>query len=347
MSACSETSGQPDRHVEQVGAAHPAADDDPVSARIVVADDIEAGLEALSLLLHEDGHAVFAARDGRSALELVHRHGPDLVLMDVDMPHLTGVEVCRLLKADPATRLIPVMLLTGMADRQARLAGISAGADDFLEKPVRSMELRARVNALVRLKRFTDELDSAESILLTLATTIEARDQCTSGHCERMAAYASRLGRHLGLSADEITALTRGGYLHDLGKIAIPDSILLKPSTLSGAETDVMRQHAVIGEELCGSLRLFRLVRPIVRHHHERLDGSGYPDGLKGAAIPLLAQIMGIVDVYDALTTDRPYRTALSAERAFELLDEEVQRGWRDRDLVAEFVTMCREPHSN
>jgi putative two-component system response regulator len=310
-------------------------------ARIVIADDIQESMAALADLLREDGHEVFAASDGVAALELVRREAPDLVLTDVHMPHLTGVELCKHLKADPLTRLIPVMLVTGLADRQARLDGIRAGADDFLDKPVHSTELRARVHALIRLKRFTDDLDSAESILMTLATTIEARDEYTSGHCERMAAYASRLGVQLGLSSDEVTALARGGFLHDLGKIAVPDAILLKPAALTVAEATVMKRHATLGAELCGSLRLFRLVRPIVRHHHERLDGSGYPDGLEGDNIPLLAQIMGVVDVYDALTTDRPYRPALSHDRAIEILDDEVRCGWRRRDLVDAFVTMA------
>jgi putative two-component system response regulator len=323
---------------------HAAETPEPISGRIVIADDLAPVREALSVLLTDDGHQVTAASDGRAALEAVRVQAPDLVLLDVEMPYLTGVEVCRQVKADPATRLVPVILLTGIADRSARLQGISAGADDFLEKPVQAAELRARVNVLVRMKRFTDELDSAESILLTLATTIEARDQCTSGHCERMASYASRLGRHIGLPVDDITALSRGGYLHDLGKIAIPDSILLKPAALSTQEAEAMREHAAIGEALCGSLRQLRLVRPIVRHHHERLDGSGYPDGLKGAAIPLLAQVMAVVDVYDALTSDRPYRAALTADQAFEVLDDEVRCGWRDRELVAEFATMCRQP---
>jgi putative two-component system response regulator len=310
------------------------------AARIVVVDDVQDSLAALEALLREDGHEVFAAPDGLAALDLVRREAPDLVLTDVHMPNLTGVELCRRLKVDPLTRLIPVMLLTGLADRQARLEGIRAGADDFLNKPVHGVELRARVRALVQLKRFTDDLDSAESILLTLATTIEARDKCTSGHCERMAALASQLGLHLGLSSDEVTALRRGGYLHDLGKVAVPDSILLKPAALTDAEATVMQRHAAVGAELCGSLRLFRLVRPIVRHHHERLDGSGYPDGLKGDEIPLLAQIMGVVDVYDALTTARPYRGALSRDQAIEVLDDEVRRGWRRQDLVEALVTM-------
>lgn len=192
------------------------------------------------------------------------------------------------------------------------------------------------------LKRFTDDLDSAESIIISLAMTVEARDQYTSGHCERMASYAAVLGTHLSLKSEDIGALRRGGYLHDVGKIGIPDSILLKPARLTSDETTRMQNHAAIGDNLCGSLRLLKQVRPIVRHHHERLDGSGYPDGLSGDQIPLLAQIMGVVDVYDALSTDRPYRPALTREAACIELEREVQQGWRSADLVNEFVGLCR-----
>jgi putative two-component system response regulator len=194
----------------------------------------------------------------------------------------------------------------------------------------------------MRLKRFTDELDSAESIIMSLAQTVEARDRYTGGHCERMAAYAATLGTHLGLTADEVGALRRGGYLHDIGKVAIPDSVLQKAGPLTADEFDIVKQHTTIGDRLCGNLRLLRMVRPIVRCHHERADGSGYPDGLSGEEIPLLAQIMGVVDVYDALTTDRPYRPALSAADACATLEQEAARGWRRVDLVREFTMLCR-----
>ena len=312
------------------------------SGKIVVADDMAPLLEALSETLRTDGYEVFPATDGDEAMSLVRSESPDLVLTDINMPSMSGIELCRLLKEDPATRLIPVMLLTGLDGRNERLAGIDAGADDFLTKPVNNSELRARVRSLMRLKRFTDELDSAESIILSLALTVEARDTYTGGHCERMAAYAATLGMHLGLSGDEVGALRRGGYLHDIGKVAIPDSVLQKAGPLTADEFEIVKRHTTIGDRLCGNLRLLRMVRPIVRCHHERTDGSGYPDGLSGEEIPLLAQIMGVVDVYDALTTNRPYRPAMSPEDACATLEEEADRGWRRADLVREFTTLCR-----
>jgi putative two-component system response regulator len=312
------------------------------AGKIVIADDMAPLLETLSETLRSDGYDVFAAPDGEVAMSLVHSESPDLVLTDINMPSLNGIELCRRLKENAATRLIPVMLLTGLDGRNERLAGIDAGADDFLTKPVNTSELRARVRSLMRLKRFTDELDSAESIILSLAMTVEARDTYTGGHCERMAAYAATLGMHLGLSNDEVGALRRGGYLHDIGKVAIPDSVLQKAGPLTADEFEIVKRHTTIGDRLCGNLRLLRMVRPIVRCHHERTDGSGYPDGLTGEEIPLLAQIMGVVDVYDALTTTRPYRPAMSAADACATLEEEADRGWRRADLVREFTALCR-----
>lgn len=312
------------------------------AATIVVADDVEELLAHLCRVLTGDGYLVYPASDGAAALALIRREAPDLVLTDVQMPTLNGIELCRLIKEDPATRLIPVMLLTGLENRSARIEGIDAGADDFLTKPVNTPELRARVRSLVRLKRFTDDLDSAESILLSLALTVEARDKYTSGHCERMAAYAATLGVHLGLVEEEIAALRRGGYLHDLGKVGIPDAILQKAGPLTADEFEVVKRHTTIGDSLCGNLRLLRLVRPIVRCHHERADGSGYPEGLGGEEIPFLAQIMGIVDVYDALTTNRPYRPAITPDAACAALEREAQLGWRRADLVREFTGLCR-----
>jgi putative two-component system response regulator len=320
-------------------------DDNAPTARsrgsVLIADDLADTRELVSELLEREGYRVLQAADGAEALDAVQREMPDLILSDVMMPQVDGFELCRRLKADRATRLIPVVLVTALHERSDRLEGIRAGADDFLQKPFDSTELMARVASLIRLKRFTDELDSAESVILSLALTVEAREPYTSGHCQRMAAYAAAFGAHLGLSEDEIAALHRGGYLHDLGKIAVPDAILGKPAPLTSGEFDVMKRHPVIGEALCGELRALRPVRPIVRSHHERLDGSGYPDGLRGNDIPLLAQIMGIVDVYDALTTNRQYRAALSEEIACAALAEDARRGWRSRTLVEEFVSMA------
>jgi putative two-component system response regulator len=258
--------------------------------------------------------------------------------MDVMMPHMNGFEACRAIKQDRSTRLIPVVLVTSLDDTANRIRGIEAGADDFISKPFNAHELRARVRSLLRIKGYTDELDSAESVIVSLALTIEARDSTTDGHCQRLAQYSFALGQALGLNEDDLSALARGGYLHDVGKIGIPDGVLLKPGPLTPDEYELIKQHPIVGERLCGELRSLRRVRPIVRHHHERLDGSGYPDGLIGDAIPLLAQITSIVDVFDALTTDRPYRTALPIAAAALELRSEVARGWRREGLVAAFL---------
>ena len=193
----------------------------------------------------------------------------------------------------------------------------------------------------MRLKRYTDELDSAEAVIMSLARTVEARDPCTEGHCQRLSRLGAALGTRLGLGADDISALTRGGVLHDLGKIGISDAVLLKPGSLTAAEYEQMKQHTLIGDHLCRELRCLQAVRPIVRHHHERLDGSGYPDGLRNSTVPLLAQIIGIVDVYDALTSVRPYHQPMDRESAFEILRTEAARGWRDGVLVTELIDLA------
>lgn len=262
---------------------------------------------------------------------------PDLVLLDLVAPRGHGFDVCRRLKEQPSTRLVPVVIVTAESERHDRLKGIEAGADDFLGKPFDPLELHARIRSLVRMKRYTDELESAEAVILGMGATIEARDPTTQGHCQRLAAYATRVGRALGLDEADLAALERGGFLHDIGKIAVPDRVLLKGGRLDPQESRVMREHPIVGDAICTGLRSLQKVRPIVRHHHERLDGSGYPDGLKNAQVPLLAQIIGIVDVFDALTTDRPYHTAVSHDEALGVVADEASKGWRDRSLVDAF----------
>jgi putative two-component system response regulator len=301
---------------------------------ILVVDDLAPNRRLLERLLAQAGYAVVTAADGEQALAAVADAAPDLVLMDIRMPGRDGFSICETIKSQDATRLLPVVLMTGSTERADRVRAIEAGADDFLTKPVDEIELKARVRSLVRLKRYTDDLDSAETVILSLARTIEARDPYTEGHCERLARYAVVVGRRLGLSSDDLAALDRGGYLHDIGKIAIPDAILSKPGPLTDEERELMKQHTTVGDHLCGSLRALARVRPIIRHHHERLDGSGYPDGLRGDAIPLLAQVIGVVDVFDALTTARPYKPALDIAAAMRELRQDVARGWRDARLV-------------
>lgn len=309
---------------------------------ILIVDDTQSNLRLLERLLERDHHRLIAAASGEEALAAVRRYRPDLIIMDVLMPGLNGIDTCRILKNDPETRLIPIVLVTALQNREDRVRGIDAGADDFISRPINLPELTARVRSLLRLKRFTDELDSAESVILSLGMTIETRDGTTEGHCHRLANYAVLVGEAVGLDHDALHALRKGGFLHDVGKVGIPDAVLLKQSRLTADEMRIMQQHTVIGERLCGSLRSLHAVRPIVRHHHERLDGSGYPDGLKGTAVPLLAQITSVVDVFDALTTARPYKIAMSVERACEELDAEAKKGWRDPVLVAVTIRLAR-----
>ncbi len=312
-------------------------------ASILIADDDETSARFLKRLLTREGHNVSIVQSGDAVLSSCASHPPDLVLIDLVEPEGRGFEVCRELKENTATRFIPVVIVTSLSDKQDKLQGIDAGADDFVSKPFDSAELHARIRSLVRLKRYTDDLESAEAVLLGLGATIEARDPCTRGHCQRLAGYATSLGRSLGLDESDLSALERGGFLHDIGKIAVPDAVLLKEGKLDPQESRVMREHPIVGDALCAGLRSLNSVRPIVRHHHERLDGSGYPDGLKHAEVPLLAQIVSIVDVFDALTTERPYRDARPQGEAFDVLSSEASKGWRDRALVDAFAQVLED----
>ncbi len=311
----------------------------PAGGRVLVVDEESRGRRLLVGLLTPE-FRVDVAGDGEAALAAINLAPPDIVLLDVGLPGMNGIDVCRVIKRAAPTRLIPVVLVTGMAGRQHRLAGIDAGADDFLLKPFNTEQLQARVRSLTRLKRFTDELDSAQSVIMSLALTVEARDPYTEGHCERLANYAVALGSALGLSDDDLGALKRGGFLHDVGKIGISDALLLKGDRLTPVEYEQVKLHPVIGERLLGDLRSLVAVRPIVRHHHERLDGSGYPDGLRGAEVPLLAHVVSIVDAFDAMTTPRPYRRAMHHRDACAELRADAARGAMSRDLVEMFVAV-------
>jgi len=308
--------------------------------RILVVDDNPDTMVLMRELLETRGYDVVTVPDAAEAEIEVRRQAPDLILSDVIMPGRSGYELCRQLKEDAATRLIPFVLITGLSDREDKLHGIEAGADDFLNKPIFSEELFARVKSLLKLKEFTDELETAESVICTLGLSVESRDPYTEGHCQRLAEHAGNLGHHLGLDEDSIVALQRGGYLHDLGKIAVPDEILKKGSNLTPEEWAVMKQHPVTGETICRPLKSLRLVLPIIRSHHEHSDGSGYPDGLRKNEIPLLPRILQVVDVYDALRTARPYKPALHHDSAALTMREEARSGLWDEELVIEFFSM-------
>jgi putative two-component system response regulator len=310
-------------------------------ARILVVDDHEPNLSGLRAFLQRD-YEVLTTTSGGEAIRIAKEAALDTVLLDVVMPEVSGLDVCTELKHDEDTRLIPVVLMTGKGDRQTRIAGLAAGADGFLDKPIDTEELSARIRSLVRVKRLTDELESAESFVLALGRVIEARDPGTEGHCERLASYATALGVELGLDAAAIHTLQRGALLHDIGKIAIPDQLLLKKTRLTAREYELMKRHPLIGDDLCRPVKSLDAVRPIVRHHHERLDGCGYPDGLSGNYIPLEAQIVTVVDVFDALTTDRPYRRALRLESAWRIMRQEARGGAYSSSLVELLVDLHR-----
>src|SRR5271166_1681785 len=316
------------------------------AARILVVDDHPGIAGLMSQLLTQRGYDVVTAANAEQAEAEVRRQAPDLILSDVKMPGKSGYELCRGLKGDPVTRLIPFVLITGLSDSADKVRGIEAGADDFLNKPVLAEELTARVKSLLRVKEFTDELETADSVLCTLGLIVEGRDPYTEGHCERLATRAADLGRHLGLDEDSIVALRRGGFLHDLGKIAVPDEILKKGSDLTLAEWAIMKLHPVTGESICKPLKSLRLVLPIIRHHHEHADGSGYPDGMRAGEIPLLPRVLQVVDVYDALRTARPYKPALSHDEAAQTMREEARQGLWDAELVNEFFSMLVEQRS-
>jgi putative two-component system response regulator len=313
---------------------------------ILVVDDNVRNADLLKELLTTRGYRTTAVSSAAAAEVEIRREAPDLILLDVIMPGKTGYELCRELKEDSLTRLIPVVMITGLTAREDRLMGIEAGADDFLTKPISSEELFARVSSLLKLKEFTDELETVDSVLCTLGLSVEARDPYTEGHCERLARDATDLGRFLGVDEESIVALGRGGYLHDLGKISVPDEILKKGTNLTREEWAIMKRHPLTGEAICRPLKSLRLVLPIIRHHHEHSDGSGYPDGLRENEIPLLPRILQVVDIYDALRTARPYKPALEHEQAAFTMRAEARRGLWDEELVSDFFSMLDKRHA-
>jgi putative two-component system response regulator len=314
-----------------------------VTGTILVVDDDPEVRSVLADGLLTLGYAVRTAASAEEALTTLEAAPVDLVLTDVHMGGMSGIDLCARVKGEPRWALLPVVIVTAVTDLQARVAGLAAGADDFFGKPFELIELRARVGALLRVKTLLDQLERAEGVLTALGATVEARDPYTGQHCERLSAYAVQLGRAVGAPEALRRPLLLGGYLHDLGKIAIPDSILLKTGPLTPDERLQINRHPAIGADLVSGLHTLDDVRPIIRHHHERWDGAGYPDRLRGEAIPLGARIMAVVDVYDALRTARPYKPALSLDAAREIFRAETDTGAFEPRLVEAFWQMLRD----
>jgi putative two-component system response regulator len=305
--------------------------------RILVVDDNRTNALLLERVLVGEGHQVEVACDGQEALDRVKTACPDLILLDLDMPKIDGYEVCRQVKNDPITRLVPIVIVTAQNAFDAKLRAWELGADDFITKPFQCLEVVARCRSLLRIKRLVEERDSAEAVVFAFARVVEAKSPYTHGHSERVAAYALTLAAQVGLDDNEWETLRSGALLHDIGKVSVPDAILDKPETLTAAEFEIMKQHTVQGARIAEPLKSVRASVPMIRWHHERLDGRGYPDGLFGGAIPVPVRVLSVADVYDSLSSARPYRGAIPHMQCLEILRRDAAGGGLDPELVEAF----------
>lgn len=310
-------------------------------SRILIVDDEPLNLKLLGALLTSAKYSVVMSSSGPEALKAVADSQFDLIILDVMMPGMNGFDVCRRLKAAENTRMLPVILLTALSDTESRVKGIDAGADDFVTKPPIKVELLARVKSLIKIRKLNKNLTSIESVLFSLANTIDAKDPYTQGHISRVSSLAVSVGRSMGLSSDDIVALRYGGILHDIGKIGVSREILNKPGPLTDEELAIMKDHPIIGYNICKPLQnCLGPALEVIRFHHEKLDGSGYPDGRKGDGISMVARIMAVVDIYDALTTDRRYRRGMPKDKALEIIKKETREGKLDAAVVTHLTRL-------
>jgi putative two-component system response regulator len=310
-------------------------------ARILVVDDDPGQLELQVEILKDIADCtIMTAQSGEEALSLIQLYSIDLLLLDKCLPDIDGDEICRVVRQDYGNHLLPIIMVTGKGDSENLRYSLALGANDFVKKPFNAIELLSRAKAALEKKQLVDQLDNAESVLFALANMVEARDPTTGEHCNRLLKTGLLLGKAIGLEQEELTALKKGALLHDIGKIAIPDTILLKPGPLNQKEWQIMRRHVEIGADLCIRLNSIRDAVPLIRHHHERWDGSGYPDGLKGEAIPRVARVFQYADIYDALRYDRIYRPSLSVKQIIGIFQHELQKGWRDPKIGKLFLDM-------
>ncbi|HID39287.1 MAG TPA: response regulator, partial [Calditrichaeota bacterium] len=300
-------------------------------------------IDLIKTVFLEESYEFITAQNGKEAIECVFKHRPDLILLDVVMPEMNGFEVSSLLKSKKETMHTPIVMVTGMNDHKSRLKGIESGVDDFISKPINIIELKARVASLLRIKRYMDQLEYAERIFYSLAVTVESKDRNTKGHCKRLANYGQLLAEQIGLGDEDIYAVRRGGILHDIGNLAVDEEILLKPGLLTKEEYEIVKKHTEEGEKICKPMKTLENILPIIRQHHERFDGSGYPDGLQGEEISLAARIIALADSFDALTSSRIYRGAYSKEEALAILDKEAEMGKWDKHLYHEFKTLLKK----
>jgi putative two-component system response regulator len=307
---------------------------------ILLVDVASANRKELKSFLQNQRCDVVAAADGESAVRCCLQTQPDLVLLHDSLPDIGSFELCRLMKKDPLNQLTPVVLLKPSPDQWDVYRGREAGAVDVWATPPSLWDALGRIQMLLRLKRYMDE--QAKSAVFSLAQSVDSRHNLKNGHSEHLVAYVEQLGESLGFGEEDLQELRIASWLHDIGKIGVPESILLKPGPLDTEETRIIREHPVTGENMCKPLKSLRRILPVIRHHHEKMDGSGYPDGLRGEDIPLKARILQVADIYDALTTARPYRGALPPEDALQVLFSEAENGCLDASVVLKFSRICR-----
>ena len=310
--------------------------------RVLIADDNVANVELIKMQLKNSAYELECAFDGAQTLDKVKSFHPDIILLDLMMPVMSGFEVCQTLKSDKESRFIPIIVVTALQELDDKLKAIDVGADDFLIKPFNRLELATRIRSLLRLKAAYDDLETSENILLSLAQAIEAKDIYTRGHSERVARYSRRLAKAIGLSEREQNVIWRGGLLHDIGKIGVSEAVLHKPGPLTPEEMEHVRTHPMKGYEICCNLKSLHLALPVIKNHHERIDGCGHPDKIGGEAIPVFARIASIADSFDAMTTNRPYRKAMKPEEAIKIFEKERDWGQWDPYLLGEFVKIVR-----
>ena len=308
--------------------------DEKVRQTVLVVDDVVENVALVSDYLEEVGCDVRTANSGAEALATVEKAAPDLVLLDVEMPGMSGLEVCRRIKSSPATSMVPVVIVTAYSAVDDRVAALEAGADDFLAKPVEQTELVARVRSLLRVKTLYDSLMQTEQVVFALARAVEAKDDFTEAHSERVADLAKRLAMAAGLDPDTVAATYFAARVHDIGKIGVPDEILNKKEALNPDEVAAMRRVPEIGAEICKPLRSSHGITDIIRHQKERVDGTGFPDGLSGDQIPPAARILAICDAYDSMVSgERAERPQMADERARAVLTRQAGRAY-DEKLV-------------
>ena len=292
-------------------------------------------------LLSLDGYEVIEIDNVTAIFDRIITERPDLILLEIMMPPMNSFSLCRQLKEDYRTANIPIVLTTLTDSRENRIAAMEAGGSDVMVKPLNRTELSSRVRSLIAQKRLNDGLNQTEQVLFTIAKAVDNR-AVSKGGSDRIASLVRSFGQYLGLTPAEIEDLAFAAHLHDIGTIAIPDAVMLKAGELTPEEKELIGQHVLFGEQICQPLRNRSGVLPIVRHHHERWDGTGYPDGLSGTDIPYLAQVFQVIDIFDALTSDRPHKKAYSPNSALQIIIEEAQKGWRNPELVEQFTTFIR-----